>query len=83
MASWMAHIATGTQEMLPHTGDVWETAALPGSDTMVKVTRTDGSPRNPFEIADAQAAALSADGRTRSQAGLLSVWERWTKKSES
>jgi hypothetical protein len=56
------------------TGDAWE-VALAGGGTL-RAERTDGSPRNAFELADAEASARSADGRTRSVPGLTAALER-------
>ena len=80
MAAWMSNQVSGTPELLPDTGDAWELPLDDGSGAMLRVTRTDGSPRNPFEVADAQAAAMSADGRTGTQAGAVSLLKKLTGK---
>ena len=75
MASWLASQISGTPELLPNDGDVLD-FSLDGAGKALRITRTDGSPRNPFEIADAAAAAQSADGRTKSQAGAQTLLKR-------
>jgi hypothetical protein len=49
--------------------------ALPGGGVL-HAERVDGTPRNPFEIADAEASARSADGRTRSVPGLAAALKK-------
>ena len=84
MASWLANQVSGTPQLLPNDGDVWnfplEDAGGASGERVLRVTRTDGSPRNPFEIADAAAAAQNADGRTNSQAGAQTILQRLTKR---
>jgi len=76
IASYIESLVSGATELLPQTGDVLEVPLERGGS--LRVTRSDGSPRNAFEVADAQAAAASADGRTTSRPGLSTMLRRLT-----
>ncbi len=64
----------------PAPGDALE-LALPGGGVL-RAERTDGSPRNAFEIADAEASARSADGRTKSAPGVVAAVRRLLPQKE-
>ena len=64
----------------PAVGDALE-VPLP-SGGVLRASRTDGSPRNAFEIADAEASARSKDGRTRSAPGLAAAMQRLVPQSK-
>jgi hypothetical protein len=82
LVRWLARVHAPLHALLtlcvrlfqPATGDAWEVALAGGG--MLRAERTDGSPRNAFELADAEASARSADGRTRSVPGLTAALER-------
>ena len=74
MEGWLAARVRGDPEPLSEYGDAREWALRGGG--VLRAERTDGSPRNPFEIADAEASARSADGRTASAPGLAAALRR-------
>ena len=71
MAGWLAAQVAGAEEPLAAVGDVLEVPLARGG--VLRAERVDGKPRNPFEQADALAAARSRDGRTASAPGLVAA----------